>query len=99
MSTHGLTVLVVEDDDLLREALCDTLMFAGYSTEFASDGVEALALLHRQPVDLVVSDVQMAAMDGHTLLQNIKSTWPNLPVDARRRRGLPHKALRSRSLD
>jgi two-component system response regulator FlrC len=80
MSTHGLTVLVVEDDDLLREALCDTLMFAGYSTEFASDGVEALALLHRQPVDLVVSDVQMAAMDGHTLLQNIKSTWPNLPV-------------------
>lgn len=80
MSTNGLTILVVEDDDLLREALCDTLMFAGYATEFASDGVEALALLHRKPVDLVVSDVQMAAMDGHTLLQNIKSTWPNLPV-------------------
>ena len=80
MSDLGLTILVVEDDDLLREALCDTLAFAGYSVEFACDGVEALALLHRQSVDLVVSDVQMAAMDGHALLQNIKRTWPRLPV-------------------
>ena len=80
MSENGLTVLVVEDDDLLREALCDTLAFAGYSVEFACDGIEALALLHRKLVDLVVSDVQMAAMDGHALLQNIKSTWPSLPV-------------------
>jgi len=80
MSENGLTVLVVEDDDLLREALCDTLTFAGYSAEFACDGIEALTLLHRKPVDLVVSDVQMAAMDGHALLQNIKRTWPNLPV-------------------
>ena len=74
MSELGLTILVVEDDDLLREALCDTLTFAGYSVVFACDGVEALALLHRQLVDLVVSDVQMAAMDGHALLQNIKGT-------------------------
>jgi len=80
MSKNGLTILVVEDDDLLREALCDTLTFAGYSVKFACDGVEALTLLHRQSVDLVVSDVQMAAMDGHALLQNIKRTWPNLPV-------------------
>lgn len=80
MSDNGLTILVVEDDDLLREALCDTLAFAGYGVEFACDGVEALTLLHRQSVDLVVSDVQMAAMDGHALLQNIKRTWPNLPV-------------------
>ncbi|OUS11605.1 sigma-54-dependent Fis family transcriptional regulator [Gammaproteobacteria bacterium 53_120_T64] len=76
----ALKILVVEDDDLLREALCDTLAFAGYGVEFACDGVEALALLHRQSVDLVVSDVQMAAMDGHALLQNIKRTWPRLPV-------------------
>ncbi|MDF1831778.1 MAG: sigma-54 dependent transcriptional regulator [Porticoccaceae bacterium] len=80
MSELGLTILVVEDDDLLREALCDTLKFAGYNVVFASDGIEALALLHRQLVDLVVSDVQMAAMDGHTLLQNIKAIWPSLPV-------------------
>ncbi len=80
MSENGLTILVVEDDDLLREALCDTLMFVGYRVEFACNGIEALALLHRKPVDLVVSDVQMAAMDGHALLQNIKSTWANLPV-------------------
>ncbi|MBL4782119.1 MAG: sigma-54-dependent Fis family transcriptional regulator [Porticoccaceae bacterium] len=80
MSDVGLNILVVEDDDLLREALCDTLAFAGYSVEFACDGVEALTLLHRQSVDLVVSDVQMAAMDGHALLQNIKRSWPRLPV-------------------
>jgi len=45
MSGSGLTILVVEDDDLLREALCDTLTFAGYGVEFACDGVEALTLL------------------------------------------------------
>ncbi len=72
-------VLVVEDDDALREALCDTIEFGGYETVGANNGAAALDILDARPVDLVISDVQMDVMDGHTLLRNVKSRWPNLP--------------------
>ncbi|NND68282.1 MAG: sigma-54-dependent Fis family transcriptional regulator [Halioglobus sp.] len=72
-------VLVVEDDDALREALCDTIEYGGYETMGATNGAEALELLERRAVDLVISDVQMDVMDGHTLLRKVKARWPNLP--------------------
>ena len=67
-------VLVVEDDAALREALCDTLEFAGFSVISTCDGKKAMELLRRERVGLVVSDVQMAAMDGHTLLRQVKES-------------------------
>ena len=73
-------VLVVEDDCALREALCDTLMVAGYEVRPAADGATALNVLEREAVDLVVSDVQMQPMDGHALLGLIRARQPNLPV-------------------
>ncbi|MDM3871007.1 sigma-54 dependent transcriptional regulator [Porticoccus sp. W117] len=73
-------VLVVEDDATLREALCDTLEFAGFSVLACDNGKCALNVLRSERVGLVVSDVQMAAMDGHTLLRQVKSRWPELPV-------------------
>ncbi|MGB7904412.1 MAG: sigma-54 dependent transcriptional regulator [Steroidobacteraceae bacterium] len=73
-------VLVVEDDCALREALCDTLMVAGYDVRPAADGATALNVLEREAVDLVVSDVQMQPMDGHALLGLIRARQPNLPV-------------------
>jgi len=74
------TVLVVEDDADLAEALCDTLELAGYRVERAADGEAALALLSRRSVALVVSDVQMRPMDGHALLRAVKQAHPRLPV-------------------
>lgn len=73
-------VLVVEDDDLLREALNDTLQLAGYRVVEAENGARALSLLKAGDIDLVISDVQMAVMDGHVLLKNIKKQWSALPV-------------------
>lgn len=73
-------VMVVEDDLPLREALCDTLELAGYRVVAAADGEEALALLGREEICMVVSDVQMRPMDGHTLLKRIKLRRPDLPV-------------------
>jgi len=72
-------VLVVEDDETLREALCDTIQYGGYQTVAASNGVEALKRLETEQVDLVISDVQMDEMDGHTLLREVKSTRNELP--------------------
>ena len=74
------TVLVVEDDTGLREALCDTLELSGIATLRAPDGAAALDLLSREDIRVVVSDVQMARVDGLRLLRKIKSTQPGLPV-------------------
>ncbi|WP_243974300.1 sigma-54-dependent transcriptional regulator [Vibrio natriegens] len=73
-------VLIVEDDEGLREALVDTLALAGYEWLEAGCAEEALVKLKSNTVDIVVSDVQMAGMGGLALLKNIKQNWPNLPV-------------------
>jgi len=77
---NSATVLIVEDDQTLREALSDTLEIAGYSVAAASDGRAALNIVGEQDVGMVVSDVQMQPMDGHTLLKQIKERRPDLPV-------------------
>ncbi|TXI19526.1 MAG: sigma-54-dependent Fis family transcriptional regulator [Nitrosomonas sp.] len=76
----ALPVLVVEDDRDLLEAICTTLKLAGYSTVAASNGNDAIAILHECQIGLVVSDVQMKPIDGLTLLKQIKTLNPELPV-------------------
>jgi len=78
MSTAS--IMVVEDDSELREALNDTLSLAGYKVATASDGQEALSQLEQQAFDLIVSDIQMPHMDGQALLKKVKSQHPDLPV-------------------
>ncbi|WP_154216566.1 response regulator, partial [Vibrio parahaemolyticus] len=55
-------VLIVEDDEGLREALVDTLALAGYEWLEADSAEDALVKLKSNAVDIVVSDVQMAGM-------------------------------------
>lgn len=73
-------VLVVEDDLILQEAICDTLMLAGCDVFSAPSAEKALEMLKETPVDLVISDVNMGGMDGHQLLKHIKLQTPYLPV-------------------
>lgn len=73
-------ILVVEDDPNLREAVCDTLELAGEAVLSVGSGPEALELLASRPVSIVVSDVRMDPMDGITLLKEIRSSYPHLPV-------------------
>ncbi|MCP5228405.1 sigma-54 dependent transcriptional regulator [Accumulibacter sp.] len=75
-----LPILVVEDDAALREAVCDTLELAGQAVVSAAGGDEALTLLAGRSVSLVVSDVRMLPIDGITLLREIRSRHPYLPV-------------------
>ncbi len=74
------TILIVEDDAILCEALCDTLSLSGYDVLAAGDGQHALELLDKNSVQMVVSDVQMQPMDGQELLKRIKAKQPNLPI-------------------
>ena len=77
---QGLPILVVEDDAALREAICDTLELAGQTVVSAGGGEEALQLLVRNAVSLVVSDVRMLPIDGIALLKEIRNRFPYLPV-------------------
>jgi len=74
------SVLVVEDDQNLREALCNTLMSGGRKVIAAENGEEALQFLQSESVDMILSDIQMDVMDGHTLLKRVKKIRPDLPI-------------------
>ncbi|MDP5207608.1 response regulator, partial [Alishewanella sp. SMS9] len=75
-----LKILIVEDDAGLREALIDTLSLANYQVLSAASAEEALLLLKKQSVQLVISDVQMGSVSGLTLLKTLREQYPQLPV-------------------
>lgn len=78
--TLSASVLVVEDDLDLREALVDTLEIAGCTVLSAQSAEEALELIPGASLDMVVSDINMGAMDGLQLLKEIRARFPQLPV-------------------
>ena len=65
MPAQGLgTVLVVDDDDLLRVALAEAFELEGYTVEVATNGAEALAKLVSRRVDAIVLDLMLPVLDG-----------------------------------
>ena len=72
-------ILVVDDDDALREVLTVALTRDGHTVDGACDGTEALALLDRQPYDLVLSDLRMPHVDGPSLYEMLR-TRHHFPV-------------------
>jgi two-component system response regulator FlrC len=76
----SLTVLVVEDDFDLREALVDTLELAGMNAIEAEDGESAILRLKDSAVDMVVSDINMPGINGHVLLDYVRQQFPGIPV-------------------
>ena len=66
-------ILVVDDDDALREVLTVALTRDGHTVDGACDGTEALALLDRQPYDLVLSDLRMTRVDGPSLYETLRN--------------------------
>jgi len=77
---NSATILIVEDDQELLEALSDTLTLAGYAIKKAVNGNQALDVLDQYEINLVVSDIQMPVMDGHRLLKSIKEKNNDVPV-------------------
>ncbi|NIX93010.1 sigma-54-dependent Fis family transcriptional regulator [Pseudomonas fulva] len=73
-------VLLVEDDRVLREALADTLDLGGFAFKAVDSAEQALKVVHEEPFNLVISDVNMPGMDGHQLLAQLRRQQPHLPV-------------------
>ncbi|PAV27383.1 sigma-54-dependent Fis family transcriptional regulator [Tamilnaduibacter salinus] len=74
------TVLIVEDDLELREALVTTLELDRFRVREADSAEQALERLAEGPVDMVVSDVNMPGKSGHELLADVQRLYPGLPV-------------------
>lgn len=80
MQPDVVDILLVEDDAGLQQALQDTLLLAGYSCVPADSAEDAMVWLQDHAAKLVITDVQMAGMDGLGLLDWINRRIPGLPV-------------------
>jgi CheY-like chemotaxis protein len=76
----GLSVLLVEDNEQVRQFAEDLLRDLGCEVIAAADGKEALELLDTQPVDLLFSDVVMPGISGIELARQARQLKPGLPV-------------------
>ena len=73
-------VLIVDDEEGIRESLSQIMEDEGYETVTASSGEEAIRVLRETMPDLVLLDIWMAGIDGIETLQEIKAAHPELPV-------------------
>lgn len=73
-------ILVVDDDENIREMLEDFLNLEGHKTVLAKDGEEALKIFSEQDFDMVISDLGMPGMSGWEVNKQIKQKKPEIPV-------------------
>ena len=73
-------VLVVDDEEGIRDLLSRTLAMADYDVDTTADGVSALESIRNDGYKLVIADLRMPGMDGLTLIREVKQINPQLPI-------------------
>ena len=73
-------ILLVDDEEGCREVLARILTKAGYEVVEAADGIEALSLVEKSKIDLVISDILMPLLNGYALVARLRAKWPSMPV-------------------
>lgn len=73
-------VLLVDDEVEFASALAERLQMRNYDVRTASNGLEAMALFHSSPPDVVLLDLKIPGMDGLEILRNIKKFDPTIQV-------------------
>src|SRR5215467_3887666 len=74
-------ILVVDDEETIREIVCSMLTSCNYQCQQAASGLEALARLESgEEFELMLSDLMMAGLDGNGLLEKTKEKFPDMPV-------------------
>ena len=81
METDGhVRILVVDDEEIIRNLLYDTLSNTGYKVKTAKDGQEAIAQIENEPFEIVITDLKMPVMVGMELLQRVQKINPDICV-------------------
>ena len=75
-----ITLLYVEDDELIREELAETLEFDVKELYIAENGIEGLKKFRQFMPDIVISDVKMPKMNGLDMAREIRKISPNTPI-------------------
>lgn len=73
-------ILVVEDNADMRELFCTVLTDGGYHAIPAADGVDALNIMEKEYIDLIVADIMMPHMDGYELTRELRQAKYDLPI-------------------
>ena len=74
------SVLVVDDEQIVRDLYRTLLNEKGHTCKVCADGLEALQILEENNIDVVITDVKMPNMDGIVLTREILKTYENIPV-------------------
>jgi CheY-like chemotaxis protein len=74
------TILVVDDDELMRNMIVTFLSSLGHTCLTATDGVDALDKMKGNKIDAVITDIKMPNMDGITLVGELLMEYPGLPI-------------------
>ncbi len=75
-------VLVIEDEELMRETIAEMLANAGHEVIEATNGVEGLERFHADPVELVITDIIMPKKEGIETIAELHMSFPDLPIIA-----------------
>jgi len=73
-------ILIVDDEEMLRNYLVSLFSKQGHNCETANDGIEALEKIKKNSFDAVVTDIVMPHMDGITLTKELVKLYPDLPI-------------------
>jgi CheY-like chemotaxis protein len=80
LQTKKATILVIDDEESVRDLLCDILVDGGHAVEFASSGSEGLELFKQKEFDLVFTDLGMPGMSGWQVAEEVKKIRGNTPI-------------------
>ena len=74
----GNKILIVDDEEIVRDSLHDWLESLDYDVETAESGFEALQIINRQKIKIMLTDLKMPGMDGIELMTKVKKIAPTI---------------------
>jgi signal transduction histidine kinase len=73
-------ILVVDDEEPIREMVARIVSHTGHEAVTARDGREALEILKKEPLTILITDLKMPEMDGFELMKSVRAEFPEIPI-------------------